>query len=77
MFKICGYLGKSATGGYDCVMIPGAAKGTMCESFESDEAKNANRFCGNSGGLAIKKEAKTDGTNSGTVCSKLYRHWSY
>ena len=29
------------------------------------------RFCGNSAGLATKKEALGDGTNTGTICSKL------
>ena len=76
-FKIYIYLGTSATGGYDCVMIPGAARGTMCESFTMAEVKNANRFCGNSGGLATKTKAMTDGTNSGTICSKPNKHWSY
>ena len=59
------------TKGYDCLVIPGAAVGTMCNQFETDEVKNANVFCGNSGGLATKKSAKADGTNSGTICSKI------
>ena len=76
-FKIYGHLGKSNMGGYDCVMIPGAAVGTMCESFTMKDVRNANRFCGNSGGLATKTKAKTDGTNSGTICSKLNKHWFF
>ena len=57
------------TKGYDCIVIPGAAVGRECKDFDS--VMNANVFCGNSGGLATKKSAKTDGTNSGTICSKL------
>ena len=64
-------LGKG-TKGYDCLVIPGAAKGTMCESFMEPSAKNANRFCGNSGGLAISKSANAKGEKSGTICSKLF-----
>ena len=41
----------------------------MCADFEATRL-NANVFCGNSAGLATKKEAKRDGTNNGTVCSK-------
>ena len=59
------------TKGYDCLEIPGAAVGTMCADFEATRL-NANVFCGNSAGLATKKEAKRDGTNNGTVCSKAY-----
>ena len=54
--------------GYDCIMIPGAGKGTKCSAWSAN-ALNANRFCGNSKGLATIKEAKTDAM-SGTVCSK-------
>ena len=51
-------------------MIPGAAKGTQCSAFVvADNALNANRFCGNSKGLATVKSAATDAM-SGTVCSK-------
>ena len=60
----------AGTKGYDCIVIPGAAVGTMCVDFMT--VMNANVFCGNSGGLAKTKSAKTDGTKSGTICSKLF-----
>ena len=60
----------AGTKGYDCIVIPGAAVGTMCVDFMT--VMNANVFCGNSGGLAKTKSAKTDGTNSGTICSKPF-----
>ena len=62
------------TKGYDCVVIPGAAKGTMCEDFTAANL-NANRFCGNSAGLPTKTAATNNAmnvcANCGTVCSKL------
>ena len=60
-------LGKG-TKGYDCLVIPGAKEGKTCNAFEATRL-NAMRFCGNSAGLAVKKEA-TPAANSGTVCSK-------
>ena len=48
-----------ATGGYDCVVIPGAAKGTMCEDFNAN-GLNGNRFCGNERGLATQNPAAAD-----------------
>ena len=45
------------TAGYDCVVIPGAAEGTMCNDFSAN-GLNAERFCGNEQGLAIVKSAK-------------------
>ena len=66
-FEITFLIGMG-TKGFDCLEIPGAAKGTMCSDFDATRL-NANVFCGNSAGLATKKEAKRDGTNNGTVCS--------
>ena len=54
--------------GYDCIMIPGAKLGTMCADFSAN-AINANRFCGNSQGLAKSVDA-VDNTKQGTICSK-------
>ena len=61
------------TKGYDCIEIPGAAKGTMCEDFTANAGTrlNANYFCGDSGGLVTQKEGQR-GANSGTICSELY-----
>ena len=59
--------------GYDCLMIPGAAEGPMCNALgTAGDRMNANRFCGNSAGLAIKMMAQADNANmkQGTVCSK-------
>jgi len=69
--ECCGY-GAAGTGtkGYDCLQIPGAAKGENCDPFTSADIKNADRFCGNSAGLATKKSALGDGTNTGTICTK-------
>jgi len=66
----CSYgdVGTTGTLGYDCLVIPGAAKGTACDDFTADNL-NANRFCGNSKGLAISKTATTD-AKVGTVCTK-------
>ena len=62
--------GLSATKGYDCIEIPGAKLGTMCASFTMANAKQANRFCGNSQGLPKSTSAMaTDGSMSGTICS--------
>lgn len=62
----CGYgTDGMAASGYDCIEIPGAAKGAMCEDFAAANM-NANVFCGNEGGLA-KTAAAVDG---GTICSK-------
>ena len=58
------------TKGYDCLEIPGAAKGTMCEDFAATRL-NANVFCGDSAGLATVMMAER-GANSGTICSELY-----
>ena len=52
--------------GYDCLQIPGAAKGTKCDVFT---VVNADVFCGNSAGLPTQTNA-VDDTKSGTVCSK-------
>jgi len=54
--------------GYDCIEIPGAQSGTMCAQFGTASAKNANRFCGNSGGLAKQKDAAA--ANTATICTK-------
>ena len=65
--------------GYDCVIIPGAAKGTMCSDFAADNLNN-NRFCGNSAGLATVTAATNNANNvcanCGTVCSKLCQRFS-
>ena len=61
-------LGMGASG-YDCLEIPGAQSGTMCAQWTSAPIKNANRFCGNSGGLAKKKDAAA-AADTATVCSK-------
>ena len=61
-------LGMGASG-YDCLEIPGAQSGTMCAQWTSAPIKNANRFCGNSGGLAKKKSAAAV-ADTVTVCSK-------
>ena len=58
------------TKGYDCLEIPGAAKGTMCEDFAATRL-NANVFCGDSAGLATVMMAER-GANSGTICSELH-----
>ena len=55
--------------GYDCLQIPGAQSGTMCAQWTDADIKNANRFCGNSGGLAKKKDAAA-AADTATVCSK-------
>lgn len=55
--------------GYDCLEIPGAQSGTMCAQWTSAPIKNANRFCGNSGGLAKKKSAAAV-ADTATVCTK-------
>jgi len=57
------------TNGYDCLQIPGAQSGTMCAQWGTDSAINANRFCGNSGGLAKQKDAAA-AANTATVCTK-------
>ena len=56
--------------GYDCLQIPGAQSGTMCAQWGTDNAINANRFCGNSGGLAKQMNAAAADMNTATVCSK-------
>ena len=58
------------TAGYDCVVIPGAAEGTMCNDFSAN-GLNAERFCGNEQGLAIVKSAKA-AAMTGTICSKFW-----
>ena len=57
--------------GYDCLQIPGAQSGTMCAQWTEADIKNANRFCGNSGGLAKKKDAAA-AADTATVCSKWF-----
>ena len=54
--------------GYDCLQIPGAAKGTKCDAFT---VVNADVFCGNSAGLPTQTNA-VDDTKSGTVCSMMF-----
>ena len=63
-------IGKSNLKGYDCLEIPGAKLGTMCASFVNANAKMANRFCGNSVGLAKTISAAIAATMSGTICCK-------
>ena len=53
--------------GYDCLMIPGAAIGTMCTDFPAANL-NANAFCGNSQGLC-KTTNNADAANVATICS--------
>jgi len=71
--ECCGYKTDGmGTKGYDCLQIPGAANGENCDPFSADRL-NADRFCGNSAGLAIAKTAtgtNAPGTNQGTVCTK-------
>ena len=55
--------------GYDCLVIPGAADGTMCADF-ADMALNGQRFCGHELGLAKEDEAKA-AAMTGTICSKF------
>ena len=64
--KLIGLTGKA---GYDCIVIPGAADGTMCNDFTAN-ALNGQRFCGNEQGLAKEDEA-TAAAMSGTICSKF------
>ena len=68
-------IGASADSkGYDCIMIPGAASGTQCNAWPAN-AVNANRFCGNSVGLAKVVTASIATTHSGTVCSKDHNNF--
>ena len=57
------------TKGFDCIEIPGAKLGTMCASFVNANAKQANRFCGNSQGLPKTINAAAPAM-TGTICSK-------
>ena len=66
-------IGVSATAGYDCIVIPGAADGTMCADFMT-AALNGQRFCGNEQGLAKEVEA-TAAAMSGTICSKFWLNY--
>jgi len=72
--KCCGYGKDGLTGvsGYDCLQIPGAAKGTKCSAFTGANVINADRFCGNEAGLGTKTTATGGATpmNVGTICTK-------
>ena len=66
-------IGLTGTAGYDCIVIPGAADGTMCADFAAN-ALNGQRFCGNEQGLA-KVEKATAVAMSGTICSKFWLNY--
>ena len=70
------WIGLTGEVGYDCIVIPGAADGTMCNDF-ADNALNGQRFCGNELGLA-KEDSIKDAAMSGTICSKFwFNYWMY
>ena len=87
IWQICLIQGMAADLGYDCLIIPGAAEGPTCNALGAAGSRvNANRFCGQSAGLAktaAAKQASDAGKlKQGTICSKYlinsfhnYRTW--
>ena len=53
--------------GWDCIVIPGARKGTASATFTGDSGRPM-RWCGQSEGLVTKAGA---GGAAGTICCKI------
>ena len=58
--------------GYDCVIIPGARKGTASATFTGDSGRPM-KWCGQSEGLVTKAGA---GGATGTICC-TYSTWLF
>ena len=57
--------------GWDCIVIPGARKGTASATFTGDSGRPM-RWCGQSEGLVTKAAA---GGAAGTICCKNSLQW--
>ena len=55
--------------GWDCIVIPGARKGTASATFTGDSGRPM-RWCGQSEGLVIKADG-----DAGTICCKNSLHY--
>ena len=58
--------------GFDCLVIPGAKVGTASATLN---AAGAERFCGESKGLATLAAGDDGATASKTICSKNLRFY--
>jgi len=69
--ECCSYKQADGKGtlGYDCLVIPGALLGTASAAFTAN-AIGADRFCGESKGLATKAAGDDSATASKTICTK-------